>query len=243
MNFTFPHQWPLQHKAHLILVVLPLWLIGCSSGGGGGGGGRGSEEISVASVEQDIRESFPTGLTISNTLLVADDGYQGTNYDIGRVIISRFNSGDIGFETLGIAMSYMMSGTPPDGTVVAFYIDWDSSTSTGMLINGIGADALFINDFAFAATNSPTYTYSDYYEWSGAGWLPYNGTFTGGATYDGFSINSSFFVSNSSKVPDLIGLTNNQGVMTIQNIPSGDPNDFLNITTLGSSAAFTFAIP
>lgn len=223
-----------------ILILLPMCLSACSDGGSNS---HRNEEITVTSVEQDMREQLQSagGFSITSTTLVHDDGYQGANIDIGRVIISRFNSNAIGIETLAIALSFKQTSKTPDGTVVAFYIDTDDDPNTGMPISGIGADALFVNSFAFDATNTEPFLYDSYYEWSGSSWSGYNGTFTSGAAYNGASISKTFFASNSSKVPDLIGLTNIKGLMTIQNIPSGDPNS--SVTTLNKTKVFSFNIP
>lgn len=205
--------------------------------------GGNPEDITVAYVENEITQDFypPNSYTASNTVMVHDDGYQDNDIDIGRVILSKINSNATG-ETLAIAFSFKQSITPADGTFAAFYIDTDNDPLTGKPVEGIGADALFLDLHSFDPDGtSEIYDFSHFHIWSGTQWLSQGGTYSTASYYSGRSINTAVFASNSSSIPNLLGMTSVTGVFTVQLIPTGDPNRVSS--TIDTTDTFSFDFP
>lgn len=205
-----------------------------------------------APCEQQLTSDYVTsnfafiqsGITISDTMLIHEDGDQGGTFDIDRIMLSRASheSGD----SLALAYSLYASSTPSADTYVAFYFDSDGNSANGVDVGSFKADTLILDDMRILGVHSH-YGHNGFYKWDSVdGWVV--GTTLGAELTDiGFVGDRSCSPKIAIHVPlyaglsTLYGNTSLTGVMKLVRFSGGDPNSLLE--TIDETTTFPFDVP
>lgn len=216
----------------LVFLVAAVVLAAC--GGGSGGGSACDDALTVSYLQNIFVTDFP-GFTESNSTIVYTDGNQGNTFDIDVVGLSRISHSDGN----SLAFSYTIHGTaiPPADTYIAFYIDTDKNSMTGMSVDTMGADALVVNAAGGSANG--------YYLWnqSTVSWVkqPILGTLASNASYyQGCTYSTTVYAPLYTGLSSLYG-ANVRGVVLLITISGSDPTSVTSIPD--GTAIFDFTVP
>jgi hypothetical protein len=180
------------------------------------------------------------GVNFLEAKLIHDDGDQGADYDIDRIVLTR-----VSYDTLGdtLALSYGGYGGQPDFVLhAALYIDVDSDASTGQIVDDIGADILLVDAIVFDISHpSPVYSWDN----TGALWISRTGPLTdSGGNYQsrcGYGVRY-LMAWSSVLASDQLDLSQARGIMKLLTYDNNDPNNGL-ISQTDTTGSFTFSFP
>ena len=222
-------------KKILVTLLSAQLLSSCSSGGG-----SGSCPTLTAQYLQQQLTGTPRyeGLNFLETKLIHDDGNQGADYDIDRIVLTR-----VSYDTLGdtLALSYGGYGGEPDFPIhAALYIDVDSNTATGQIVDDIGADILLVDTIIYDISRpSPVYSWDNI----DARWLSQTGSVidSGGNFQCGYGIRY-LMAWSSVLASDQLDLSQARGIMKLLTYDNNDPNNGL-ISQTDTTGSFAFSFP
>ena len=227
--------------ALLFALIVSVMLAAC--GGGGSDGSSSSSGDSSSSDGSSVSASAFERITVSEvdayldanttgTHIVHEDGFDKVDgtADIGRVILTRFHN-DPTFEDgdIGYAFDVKYALMPSGDTVL--YLDTDNNVSTGMEINGIGADVRL--------TDSSTSTHeSGYYQWDGSLWeLADGGSGSSGSANDGIPVDGGAHIYVGIHDTSSLLQSNARGVLAIETLTNDNTG-----TALRHDATSAFSI-
>lgn len=224
-------------KNILVTLLSAQLLSSCSSGGDSGS--SSCPTLTDQYLQQQLTGNPRyEGVNFLETKLIHDDGNQGADYDIDRIVLTR-----VSHDTLGdtLALSYGGYGGEPDFVIhAALYIDVDNNTATGQIVDDIGADMLLVDTIIYDISRpSPVYSWDNI----DSLWISHTGSVTdsGGNFQCGYGIRylmawSSVLASNR------LDLSQARGIMKLLTYDNNDPNNGL-ISQTDSTASFAFSFP
>lgn len=218
------------------------------------GGGSSPASCDTPHTVEYVNNEFLTedmfvlgGFTASNTTLIHEDGNQGNTFDLDSIILSRvtLTSNSTSGNSLAISVGTYATGYTSSDTYMAFYVDVDKDPATGLLIDGIGADVLILDNLPTDGPSSPftagfqTWNDTDSL-WAAA---PKLGTLATTASYfSGCTLGLSIYIPLYEGLDTLYG-QNVRGVMKLIRLTNGDPNTPVAAPAVDSTSVFDFMVP